>query len=122
MLQNVAGDDCHFVSGEGDQGFDFPEAMTCTVGEFKVGMIHGHQVIPWGDQSAMAKYAGRLGVDILVHGHTHRGSVVEEAGRCFINPGSVTGACNAMGEFDVTPSFMLMSVTGKDVVLYTYQE
>lgn len=25
-----------------------------TVGQFKIGLIHGHQVVPWGDHDALA--------------------------------------------------------------------
>ena len=42
------------------------------MGEFKVGVVHGHQVVPWGDDNSLVKFAGKLGVDILVSGHTHR--------------------------------------------------
>jgi len=61
-------------------------------------------------------------VDILVSGHTHRHSMEEASGKTFVNPGSVTGACNALGEFDIVPSFMLMAVQGSSVVVYTYEE
>uniref|UniRef100_A0A7R9ZVE3 Vacuolar protein sorting-associated protein 29 n=1 Tax=Pyrodinium bahamense TaxID=73915 RepID=A0A7R9ZVE3_9DINO len=121
MLQGIA-EECKIVTGDADHGFDFPETTVASVGEFKVGIVHGHQIIPWGDQTALAKCAGRLGVDILVSGHTHRHGVVSVAGKFLVNPGSVTGACNALGEFDITPSFMLMAVQGANVVLYTYEE
>mmetsp|Transcript_44075 Transcript_44075/g.140409 ORF Transcript_44075/g.140409 Transcript_44075/m.140409 type:complete len:194 (-) Transcript_44075:111-692(-) len=122
MLQGIAGEDCKIVNGDADHGFDFPEETVTAVGDFKVGVIHGHQIIPWGDQNALVKCAGRLGVDILVSGHTHRHSIVDIGGKFLVNPGSVTGACNALGEFDVTPSFMLMAIKGASVVLYTYEE
>lgn len=122
MLQGIAGEDCKIVSGDADHGFDFPETSVVVVGEFKVGIIHGHQIVPWGDQTALVKTAGRLGVDILVSGHTHRHSILDLGGKFLVNPGSVTGACNALGEFDITPSFMLMAIQGPNVVLYTYEE
>eukprot|EP00931_Biecheleriopsis_adriatica_P113082 TRINITY_DN87_c0_g1_i1.p1 TRINITY_DN87_c0_g1~~TRINITY_DN87_c0_g1_i1.p1 ORF type:complete len:192 (-),score=48.02 TRINITY_DN87_c0_g1_i1:182-757(-) len=121
QLQRQAGEDCHIVLGDADHGFDFPETAVTTIGDFKVGIVHGHQIIPWGDANTLAKYAGRLGVDILVSGHTHRSSIVEIGGKFLINPGSVTGACNACGEFDMQPSFMLMAITDKSIDLYTYE-
>eukprot|EP00971_Amphidinium_carterae_P021853 431364-Amphidinium_carterae.2 len=38
----------------------------------QVGLIHGHQIIPWGDKLALGGCACRLGVDMLISGHTHR--------------------------------------------------
>eukprot|EP00913_Durusdinium_trenchii_P010100 g9473.t1 len=105
--------DCHIVCGDADHDFNFPETCVTNVGDFKVGVVHGHQLVPWGDDNSLVKFAGRLGVDILVSGHTHRNSIVELGGKFLINPGSVTGACNAVGEFDITPSFMLMAVQEK---------
>ncbi|CAJ1426318.1 unnamed protein product [Effrenium voratum] len=121
QLRTIAGEDCHIVCGDADHDFSFPESCVTNVGDFKVGVVHGHQIVPWGDANSLVKFAGRLGVDILVTGHTHRSSIVELGGKFLINPGSVTGACNAVGEFDVTPSFMLMAVQEKSVVLYTYE-
>ncbi|CAL1151799.1 unnamed protein product [Cladocopium goreaui] len=121
QLRTIAGEDCHIVCGDADHDFNFPETWVTNVGEFKVGIVHGHQIVPWGDDNSLVKFAGKLGVDILVSGHTHRNSIVELGGKFLINPGSVTGACNAVGEFDITPSFMLMAVQEKSVVLYTYE-
>jgi vacuolar protein sorting-associated protein 29 len=54
-------------------------------------MIHGHQVLPWGDPGALGIVAREMDVDILLSGHTHQLAVWEEDGRYFINPGSATG-------------------------------
>ncbi len=69
-----------------------PETKTVTIGEFKIGMIHGHQVIPWGDQEALANVQRELDCDILISGHTHKNSLSSYDGKYFINPGSATGA------------------------------
>jgi len=122
MVQGISGSECKIVAGDADAGLELPETCVAQVGDFKVGAIHGHQVLPWGDQAALVKVAHRLGVEILVTGHTHRHGVVDIGGKYLINPGSVTGACNALGETDVVPSFMLMAVQSSSVVLYTYEE
>lgn len=62
------------------------------VGEFKVGLAHGHEVVPWGDEESLAALQRKLDVDILITGHTHENRVHEYEGRWFINPGSITGA------------------------------
>mmetsp|Transcript_27218 Transcript_27218/g.41158 ORF Transcript_27218/g.41158 Transcript_27218/m.41158 type:complete len:193 (-) Transcript_27218:137-715(-) len=122
QLRGIAGEDCKIVQGDIDYNMDFVETSVTQVGSFRVGVIHGHQIVPWGDQDALCKCAGRLGVDILVSGHTHKNSIVDLGGKFLINPGSVTGACNAMGEFDINPSFMLMAIQGQSVTLYTYEQ
>ena len=52
----------------------------------RIGLIHGHQVLPWGDHVALASVRRKLDVDILVSGHTHKNEVVEHEGRYHINP------------------------------------
>jgi hypothetical protein len=42
-----------------------------SLGGFRVGLCHGHQVVPWGDRDALAALQRQLDVDILVTGHTH---------------------------------------------------
>ena len=42
-----------------------------TIGDFRIGLCHGHQVVPWGDNEALAILQRKLDVDILVTGHTH---------------------------------------------------
>jgi len=34
-------------------------------------MIHGHQIIPWGDEEALENKAKELGAQILITGHSH---------------------------------------------------
>ncbi len=38
------------------------------MGQFKIGLIHGHQVIPWGDMASLALLQRQLDVDILISG------------------------------------------------------
>jgi len=90
------------------------------VGEFRIGLIHGHQVLPYGDHFALASIRRKLNVDILVSGHTHRNEVVEHEGFYHINPGSITGAYSPLQE-KVIPSFILLAVQGANVVCYVYE-
>lgn len=43
----------------------------------------------------------QMDVDILITGHTHRFEAFERDNKFFINPGSATGAFNALNRFDV---------------------
>ena len=42
------------VRGEYDEDCSLPEKATVRVGDFEIGVCHGHQVIPWGDPEALA--------------------------------------------------------------------
>jgi len=72
-----------------DTTFSFPDTKVIQVGQFSIGVIHGHQVIPWGDHMALAMIRRKLNVDILVSGHTHQNEVVEHEGYYHINPVSL---------------------------------
>ena len=110
----------HVVSGDFDEGLQFPESKVITIGRFRIGLIHGHQIIPWGDQRALATFQRKLDVDVLVTGHTHKNDVSEFDGKWFINPGSITGAYSST-QAEVTPSFVLLAVQGDKIVTYVYE-
>lgn len=74
------------------QNLNYPEQKVVTVGQFKIGLIHGHQVIPWGDMASLALLQRQLDVDILISGHTHKFEAFENENKFYINPGSATGA------------------------------
>lgn len=74
----------------------YPEQKVVTVGQFRIGMCHGHQVVPWGDPAALSLIARQLDADILISGHTHKFEAFEAESRFFINPGSVTGSYSAL--------------------------
>ena len=111
----------HIVRGDFDTDMpDLPETKVVTIGSFKIGICHGHQVVPWGDHESLAVLQRQLGCDILVTGHTHKSDVTAYAGKWFINPGSITGAASCLGSESV-PTFVLMSIKDKQVTTYTYE-
>jgi len=115
----------HVVAGNCESdgssaSMSFPATRVVQVGNFRIGLIHGHQVIPWGDHQALASVRRKLNVDILVSGHTHQNEVVEHDGCYHINPGSVTGAFSPT-QGNVIPSFILLAVQGSTVVCYVYE-
>lgn len=91
-----------------------------TVGQFRIGLTHGHQVVPWADPEALALVQRQLDVDILISGHTHKFEAYEHENKFYINPGSATGAYHALETF-ITPSFVLMDIQSTIVVTYVYQ-
>ena len=82
----------HVVRGGFDEDASFPESKIIQIGQFKIGLIHGHQIVPWGDAHSLAMVQRQMDVDILITGHTHKNEVNEYEGKWFINPGSITGA------------------------------
>jgi len=112
--------DVHVVRGDFDENSNYPEQKVVTVGQFRIGLCHGHQIVPWGDIEALAIAQHQLDVDIFISGHTHKFSTHEHSGKFFINPGSATGSYSAL-EADVTPSFALMDIQSSTVVVYVYR-
>ena len=110
--------DFHQVKGDFDEG-DIPEKKVVQIGEFKIGMVHGHQVLPWGDPEALSNVQRELGCDILLSAHTHQIDVRAKEGKFFINPGSISGAFSHLMP-DPTPSFVLMVLQGEDAIVYLY--
>lgn len=93
---------CSSVSRVPSQTLNYPEQKVVTVGQFKIGLIHGHQVIPWGDMASLALLQRQLDVDILISGHTHKFEAFENENKFYINPGSATGAYSALERYSHT--------------------
>ncbi|XP_065594788.1 vacuolar protein sorting-associated protein 29-like [Cyrtonyx montezumae] len=117
-LRTLAGD-IHVVKGD-SESLNYPEQKVVTVGQFRIGLIHGHQIIPWGDVASLALLQRQMDVDILISGHTHKFEAFEHENKFYINPGSATGAYTAL-ETNVIPSFVLMDIQASTVVTYVYQ-
>lgn len=112
--------DVHVTKGEYDEDARYPESKVVTIGSFRIGLCHGHQVVPWGDAESLAMLQRQLDVDILITGHTHRFKAYKHQGRLVINPGSATGAYSPV-TLDANPSFVLMDIDGLRVVVYVYE-
>lgn len=98
----------------------FPETAIITVEGLRIGLIHGHQVVPVGDKDSLAAVQREMDVDVLVSGGTHHPKYFEFDSHLFINPGSLSGA-DGFAETDIPPSFMLLDIQDKSVVTFIYQ-
>ncbi len=70
-----------------------------TYHNWKIGVCHGHQIVPWGDIEAMSMLQRQLDVDVLVTGHTHKFAISSHEGKLFVNPGSATGAYSGLQRY-----------------------
>jgi vacuolar protein sorting-associated protein 29 len=110
----------HLVRGDFDEGNSLPEQKVVQIGDWKIGLIHGHQVIPWGSMEALANFQRMLDCDLLVSGHTHVSSIKDYDGKHFINPGSATGAYSPLAN-DVKASFIIVALQGRDATSFLYE-
>ncbi|KAF8279328.1 putative vacuolar sorting protein [Trypanosoma cruzi] len=109
------------AKGEFDQWShtQLKETHVITVEDLKIGLVHGHQVVPCGDRDSLAILQRKLDVDVLVSGATHHCKTFEFDGHLFINPGSITGAFTP-AHLDVTPTFVLLDIKEKTVTSFSY--
>ena len=112
--------DVHVVQGDFDELASLPEEKVIELGQFKIGIVHGHQVVPWGDHEALGVVRRRMDVDILVSGHTHKMDSFCVDKKFFINPGSATGAYSGFLP-DVVPSFVLLDLEADKMVMFSYR-
>lgn len=108
------------VGGGVSSNDTFPESRTLQVGDFAIGVTHGHQIVPWGDVDSLSAHARKLNVDVLVTGHTHCFASHKVDGKLLLNPGSATGSSSFENE-QPNPSFVLMDVNGSSLVAYVYE-
>lgn len=100
------------------------DVATTTVAGMTLAVVSGAAVVPWGDVPALDALQRRLGVDILVTGHSHELSVTPTLGGAGlrIDPGSATGAWAPHGPPSPTPSFVLVDVAeGGKATVYMYR-
>lgn len=76
----------HVVRGDMDGLGVFPDETVVRVGAFRIGVVHGHQCIPWNNHDALGRQRRKLACDILISGHTHQNEVVENDSCYHINP------------------------------------
>ena len=110
--------DFHSVKGDFDEG-DMPDKKVVTIGEFKIGMIHGHQILPWGNTESLSSIQRQLDCDILLSGNTHEINVKVVDNKLYINPGSISGAFSNVVAVP-SPSFVLMVLQGTEAIIYLY--
>lgn len=74
------------------QNRHLPTSLILQYPPLRIGVIHGHQIMPPGDHDALAFTAQSMDVDMLLSGSTHCFEAYKREGRFYLNPGSATGA------------------------------
>ena len=49
------------------QNLTYPEQKVVNVGQFRIGVCHGHQVVPWGDPEALAMVSDVCGIILVLN-------------------------------------------------------
>ncbi len=106
------------VSGNMDF-LPLPERQSFKVENLRFGLIHGHQVYPRGDVGQLRDIAMDMGVDVLIHGHTHSADV-HFKDVLLLNPGSATGVWSG-GRASLIPSFIILRVEGNTLEVNLFE-
>jgi len=77
------------VNGNNDRYYTHPELLVLPMGQFKILLLHGHQMNLFKRLDLLTHKAHQLGCKIACYGHTHIFSVVTKSGVTMINPGSL---------------------------------
>ena len=109
----------HITRGDYDEG-NYPESKVFTSNGWKIGVIHGHQIIPWNDKEALNSYQRVLDCDILIYGQSHVLSIENQESKYYLNPGSLTGSYSSTTS-EVNPSFLVLSTTAGKSTAYSYE-
>lgn len=77
------------IRGNNDMGNDYPESLIVTIGEFRILMLHGHQLAFGNRIKSLVQKAKDMNCQIACFGHTHVYQVEKLDGVLCINPGSL---------------------------------
>ncbi len=115
------GQKLYIVRGNMDY-LPLPKTQVFEYEGFKIGVHHGDGFYPRGDKVKLSMIAQKLGVNILVSGHTHSDSIkVGSTSReLLLNPGSLTGVWGGGGG-SFTPSFMVLEFMNNALTVKTYR-
>lgn len=104
--------------GNLDDNQKYNDTQLVNIGNFKVAVCHGHQIVPWGNKEALTLAQRRVSADILVTGHVRSFKTHKHADGFILNPGSATGV---LADAPSTPSFILMDIDGTRATVYLYE-
>lgn len=119
FLRSV-GREVYVVRGNMDY-LRLPRYAKFEVGGVVFGVFHGDGVYPRGSIPQLSRVAVKLGVGVLISGHTHAPFVAyDKVGVVHVNPGSLTGVWGGWGGSGV-PSLIEVSLGRGGVLVELYE-
>ena len=100
--------DCpvHMVGGNNDFFSDLPREEEFLVEGRRIFITHGHYYYVSMGEDKLKEAARKRGADIVMYGHTHRPSYLDEDGLIILNPGSIAYPRQAGRK----PTYMIMKI------------
>lgn len=101
--------DCptHILAGNNDFFSDLPGEEEFFIKNHRAFITHGHYYYVGLGEERLREEAVSRGADIVMYGHTHRPSLVQEDGMTILNPGSIAYP----RQIGRQASYMIMEVT-----------
>ena len=97
--------------GNMDQ-IDLPLTPIFNVGSLKIGVFHGTGIYPRGDVPQLKKIAKKLGVKILITGHSHQTFIHSDKEHIILNPGTATGASGG-SSWNVDTAIIILKINNE---------
>ncbi|CAD8110907.1 unnamed protein product [Paramecium sonneborni] len=116
-LKTLSGN-THFVKGDFDEVKDMPETKVVQIGSWKLVLVHGHQLVPHGDEESQYTFLKEMEGDVLITGHTGVAKVTAVEKKYIINPGSATGGFNGLQTS--IPSFLILEFKKEKIQVFIY--
>ena len=79
----------HLAAGNCDFNLSLPQMKEFHIGKIKVVLLHGHRYHVDYDPSPLFYLAKEKEADIVMYGHTHVPTLIQEQGVTILNPGSL---------------------------------
>lgn len=89
-IRELAGCECHMISGNNDYDIHLPDQDTFMIGDKKVFITHGHRFYVGAGVERLREYAVDNGYDIVMFGHTHMPFLDIGEDVTILNPGSIS--------------------------------
>ena len=114
------GREVYYVRGNMDY-LPLPKTRVFQIGDIKVGVHHGDGVYPRGDIKKLSRIAEKLGVNMLISGHTHSPFIKlsDDSRILHVNPGSLTGVWGGGGGLMV-PTYIKAYLIGNSIEFRLY--
>ncbi len=96
----------HIVGGNNDFFSELPREEEFEAAGKHIFITHGHSYYVSMNEEYLKKAAKDRGADIVMYGHTHRPSYLDEDGLIILNPGSIAYPRQAGRK----PTYMIMKI------------